>query len=112
MAESVDLPFDLTTWVGRMKHKFNRIRQVAPKCPHGTAHWRHMANTIKPSVCGGNAALCQSILTIYIYYCLISITYGSVLAYFWPHRSTTNVDVVVCRSVGLFVKVVSPAKNG
>jgi len=23
------------------------------------AHWRHLANTIEPSVCGGDATLCQ-----------------------------------------------------
>jgi len=41
-AELIDLPFliGLRTWVGRMKHKFNRIRQAAPMCPQGTAHWR------------------------------------------------------------------------
>jgi len=52
MAEPVDLPFGLWTWVGRRKHKFNRILQVAPVCPHGKAHWRHLANTTEPSVCG------------------------------------------------------------
>jgi len=24
-----------------------------------SAHWRHVANTIEPSVCGGDAAFCQ-----------------------------------------------------
>jgi len=27
------------------------------------AHWRHSANTTEPSVCGGDAALCQIALT-------------------------------------------------
>jgi len=27
------------------------------------AHWRNLANTIEPSVCGGDAALCQTTLT-------------------------------------------------
>ena len=44
-------------------HKFSgyrfRFRQVAPMCSHGRAHWRHLANTIEPSVCGSDAALCQ-----------------------------------------------------
>jgi len=54
--------------VGLRKQKFNRIRQVAPMCPHGKAHWRHLANTIEPSVCGGDAVLRQIILTTcYIY---------------------------------------------
>jgi len=58
-AEPIDLPFVLWTWVGRRKHKFNRIRQMAPMCPHGRAHWRHLANTSEPSVCGGDAVLYQ-----------------------------------------------------
>jgi len=29
-AEPIDLPFELCTRVGRRKHKFSRIRQVAP----------------------------------------------------------------------------------
>ena len=28
------------------------------------AHWHHLANTIEPSVCGGDAALCQITLSI------------------------------------------------
>jgi len=27
------------------------------------AHWRHLANTTEPSMCGGDAALCQITLT-------------------------------------------------
>ena len=30
-------------------------------CPHGKARWRHLVNTTEPSVCGGDAALCQEI---------------------------------------------------
>jgi len=59
-AEPIDLPFGLWTRVGRRKHKFNHIRQVAPMCPDGRAHWRQLANTIEPSVCGGDAVLCQN----------------------------------------------------
>jgi len=28
-----------------------------------SAHWRHLANTTEPSICGGDAALCQITLT-------------------------------------------------
>jgi len=59
IAELMDLPFGLWTWVGQRKHNFNPIRQVAPVCPHGRAHWRHLANTIELSVCGGDAVLYQ-----------------------------------------------------
>jgi len=65
MAEQIDLPFELWIRVGRRKHNFNRIRQVAPICPHWRAHWRHLANTIEQSVCGGDAVLCQIPLTTY-----------------------------------------------
>jgi len=65
-AEPIDLPFGLWTWVGWRKHKFSRIRQVPTLCLHGKAHWRHLANTIEPSVCGGNTVLCQITLTICI----------------------------------------------
>jgi len=36
------------------------------------AHWRHLANTIEPSVCGGDAVLCQITLTT----CLFLLTSG------------------------------------
>jgi len=32
-------------------------------CPHVRAHCRHLANTIEPPICGGDAALCQITLT-------------------------------------------------
>jgi len=59
VAALIDVPFGLWTRVGRKKHKFSRIRQVAPMCPYGRTYWRHLANIIKPSICGGDAALCQ-----------------------------------------------------
>jgi len=34
---------------------------------HGNAHWRNLANTTEPSVCNGDAALCQITLTIVVY---------------------------------------------
>jgi len=42
--------------VRQSKHKFNCIRDER-------AHWRKLANTIEPSVCGGDVALCQITLT-------------------------------------------------
>ena len=47
----------------RKKYKFNRIRQVAPICSHGRAHWRHLVNAIEPSVCCGDTTLSQITLT-------------------------------------------------
>jgi len=45
-AEPIDLPFGLWTRVGRRKHKFNGIRQVALVCPHGKAHRRIRLNRL------------------------------------------------------------------
>jgi len=59
IAEPIDLQFGLWSRVVRRKHEFNHIRQVAPMCQHGRAHCRHLANTTEPSVCGGDAVLCQ-----------------------------------------------------
>jgi len=70
-AELIVMPFGLWTLMGRRKHKFNRMRQVAPMCPHVKADWRHLANTIEPSVCGGDAVLCQITLTT----CFVQRTY-------------------------------------
>jgi len=68
MAEPIEIPFGLWTWVGRRKHKFNRIRQVAPMCHHGRAHWREPVNTTVLLISEGNAALCQITLTTCYYY--------------------------------------------
>jgi len=65
-AEPIDLPFGLWTRVGQRKRIFNRICQVEPVCPHGTAHWRHPMNTI---ICGDDAVLCRITLTTYCCYC-------------------------------------------
>jgi len=66
-AETIDLPFGLWTRAGPIKHKFNRIRQVAPMCRHGRAHWRYIGATLAPAgestetfVCCVDAALLWS----------------------------------------------------
>jgi len=41
-AKPIHLPFRLWTRVDRRMHKFNRIRQVAPMCPHGRTRCRHV----------------------------------------------------------------------
>jgi len=71
-AELIDLTFGLWTLVCQRKHR----------CPHGIAHWRNLANMIEPSICGGNAALCQVTLTTCYYY------YELVMMYeVWTHLS-------------------------
>ena len=54
--------------VDRRKHKFNRIRQVAPMSLDGRKNWCHLVNTIEPPVCGGRAALCQNYFDHLFYY--------------------------------------------
>jgi len=53
--EAIHLPFRLWTRVRLRVHMFNRIRQVAPMCPHGRTRCRHVSNNIEPSVYGGDA---------------------------------------------------------
>ena len=54
-AEPIEMPFG--TWT----------RVVQKACTRGGAHWRHLANTFEPSVCDGDAALCQTTLTTCYY---------------------------------------------
>jgi len=45
------------------------------------AHWCHLANTTEPSVCGGDAALCQiTLTTCSLSYLLYLFSYFSVLS--------------------------------
>jgi len=44
-------------------------------CPHGRAHWHHLANTIEPSVCGGDAVLRQTISTTPVNYQQVKTKY-------------------------------------
>jgi len=44
-AEPIEMPFGLWTRVGRRKHKFNLIRQMAPMCLHGKI-WRIRLNRL------------------------------------------------------------------
>jgi len=39
----------INQWVGQRKHKYSHIRQVAPMCRHGAAHWYSLANMIELS---------------------------------------------------------------
>jgi len=47
MDEPIDFLFGLWTLVGQRKHRFNRVRQVAPLSAYGRARWHHLANTIE-----------------------------------------------------------------
>ena len=71
MAEQIEMPFELRSRVGPGNH----VLVGGFRSPHGTrvgsrkhvlgrgAHWCHLANTIEPSMCGGDAACCQTTLT-------------------------------------------------
>jgi len=56
MAEPIEMPFGIWTRLPR-KHILG-----------GGAQWRHVANTIEPSVCGDNAACCQITLITCCYW--------------------------------------------
>ena len=49
-----------------IKMQFGMLSGVSPgnHILDGSAHWRHLANTIEPSLCGDDAALYQITLTI------------------------------------------------
>ena len=46
--ESIEMAFGMLSGVGSGMH-----------VSRGGAHWRHVAKTIEPPVCGGDAAFCQ-----------------------------------------------------
>jgi len=50
MAEPIEMSFQMWTPVGPRQ-------QVLDGC----AHWRYLANTTEPSMCGGDAAFCQKL---------------------------------------------------
>jgi len=55
-AEPIEMLFGMWTRVGPKKHALD-----------GTAHWRHLAYTTEPSMCGGDTALRQITLTTYFF---------------------------------------------
>jgi len=46
MAQPIDLPFGLWTWVGQKKYKFNHICQVAPFCTSAIIFTRWRQSTV------------------------------------------------------------------
>jgi len=68
-AAPIEIPFGLWARMGRRNHVLDGGAEG--RC-HGNhflafyiwdARWRHLANAIEPSMCGGDAALCQITLT-------------------------------------------------
>jgi len=51
MAKPTEMPFGWWTRVGRWNHVLCGV------------HWRNLASTTEPFVCGGNVVLCQITLT-------------------------------------------------
>ena len=64
---------------------FGTMSRVGPEndVSDGGAHWCHLANTIKPSVCGGDAALCQITL-------ITRFDYLRVCASLWVQNNNNN----------------------
>ena len=52
-AKRIEMPFVIWPGVGPRKHVLGG---------GGGAHWRHLANTSEPSVCGGDAAFLSNYL--------------------------------------------------
>jgi len=48
IAERIEMLFGLRTWVGPRKHVLDK-----------GAHWRHLANTIEPSIAAAMQPFCQ-----------------------------------------------------
>jgi len=48
-------------------------------CPPMWAHWRHLTNTIEPSICGGDAVLCQITLIVWLLLLLFKVTLDTVV---------------------------------
>jgi len=89
--EPIDLPFGLWTRLGQRKHKFNAL-----------VRWRrNVAITTEPSVCCGDAALCQITLTTCCYYHRKSST----------GRRVTNTDTEYMPGRDLFAGRVSTVPN-
>jgi len=65
MAEPIEMPFGLRTWVGPRDH----VLDGGSDPPMGRGKFLGengrpmLANTTEPSVCGGDAVLCQITLT-------------------------------------------------
>jgi len=58
-AEPIKIPFGLWSWTAVWDANSCGLKEARV----GGAHWLNLANTIEPSVCGGDAALCQITLT-------------------------------------------------
>jgi len=69
-----------------------QVQSYSPGCVNVT-HWRNLANTIQPSVCGGDAAFCQITLTT----CLI------LSSYLQPRPDTMDIDAKYVKRRGLRV---------
>jgi len=106
MAEEIDLLFGLWTWVGRRKHKFNRIRQMAPMCPHG----RHIDATWQMRLNGLSAAAMRSYvkllwpLVIIVSKCLngnFTATVSAVCIIMFVRHDLFRVPVVKAASIAI-----------
>jgi len=76
-AEPIEMPFWMPTEVDPGNHALDRVQILMRRGNFGMqtrlgptkhildggAHWRQLANTTEPSVCGGDASLCQITLT-------------------------------------------------
>jgi len=64
------------------------------------AYWRHPVNTTEPSVCGGDAALCQITLTTCYFLWPCSVQWKHAVAYpgfpfAWAYKFKSNLGVSI-----------------
>jgi len=72
--------------------------------------WRNLANTIEPSVCSGDAALCQIIFTTYLIM-LISDSYTALLDVAQTGALTNSLISISVLPVGVSQAAYSPVTN-
>jgi len=60
-AKTTEMPFGVWTLVGPKKHVLD-----------GGAHWHHLANTIEPSMCGGDVAFLSNYFD-HLFYVVVSL---------------------------------------
>ena len=98
--------FSLWTRMGQRMQKFSRISQVAPMCPHGGTHCRHLSNNIEPSVYGGDAPYVKLLWALVISLVISEIVFilFSMFVHRWCSPRTNwrcwyNNNSMVCWSV-------------
>jgi len=68
----MEMPFEMWSPVGPVKHVLD-----------GGAHWRHLANTIEPSMCGGDMRRYAQTVSCIHAHKLVSVSLGELPVGIW-----------------------------